>query len=96
MLTVVDQLLELYGGEQLEQLKAVRGKLVAEPNFLDNHRNKGKDNGAEESSGQKPTNLGLGSLRGAANSTTRTRRIDSYLEDATGEKPKAKPKPKKK
>lgn len=53
MLTVADQLLELYGGEQLEQLKAVRGKLVAEPNFLDNHRNKGKDNGAEESSGQK-------------------------------------------
>jgi hypothetical protein len=52
MLTVADRLLELYGCEQLEQLKAVRGKLVAEPNFLDNHR-KGKDNGAEESSGQK-------------------------------------------
>jgi hypothetical protein len=45
---------------------------------------------------KKPTNLGLGSLRGAANSTTRTRRIDSYLEDVTGEKPKDKSKPKKK
>ncbi len=45
---------------------------------------------------KKPTNLGLGSLRGAANSTTRQSRIDGYLSDVTGERPKAKPKPKKK
>ena len=43
---------------------------------------------------KKPSNLALGGLRGAANSSTRQRRMDAYLEDATGESSKPKPKPK--
>ena len=46
-----------------------------------------------------PTNLGLGSLRGAGNGTTRTNRMNSYLSDVTGDSSYTAPKkaaPKKK